>query len=193
MLRSSLLFVLLAFSASASAQEFDYNWLSFGYSNYELDFGGGAEVDGDAFGIEGSFAINDNVHVFADFKAADLDFDIDATQWSAGIGYNTPLSDSVDLVGQLSYEYIEAEQPVVGKDDENGLGLGLGLRFMAADSIELNAGIDYVDYGDTVGDETSLIVGGLYNFTQNFAVGLRGSFGDVVSFYSLTGRFYFGQ
>ena len=31
MLRSSLLFVILAFSANSSAQEFDYSWLSFGY------------------------------------------------------------------------------------------------------------------------------------------------------------------
>ena len=37
MLRSSLLIMLLAFSASASAQGFDYNWLGFGYGTIDFD------------------------------------------------------------------------------------------------------------------------------------------------------------
>ena len=50
MLRSSLLIVLLAFSASAGAQGFDYNWLGFGYGTIDYD---NTSLDGDALGIGG--------------------------------------------------------------------------------------------------------------------------------------------
>ena len=189
MLRSSLLITLLAFSATASAEGFDYNWLSFGYGNTEFDE---VDLDGDGFGIDGSFAINKNVHLFAEYNAASLDFDVDATTWAAGLGYNTPLSPTFDFVARLSYEYIEIDIPGIGSDDENGLGLGVGLRFSATDALELNGGVDYVDYGDA-GDDTAFVLGGLYNFTQAFALGLRGSFGDDVTTYTISGRFYFGQ
>ena len=82
--------------------------------------------------------------------------------------------------------------PLAGSNDETGFGFGVGLRFAAASNVELNAGIDYVDYGSG-GDDTALSLGGLYNFTPSFALGLAGSWGDDVSSYSLSGRFYFGQ
>jgi hypothetical protein len=190
MLRSALLIGLLAFSASASAQGFDYNWISVGYGMIDFD---DVNVDGDGFGIDGSYAINDDFHVFGEYVAANLDFGVDATTFSAGIGYNTEMSDVVDAYARLSYEYVEVDMPVFGSDDDSGFGFGVGLRFAAGANVELNAGIDYVDYGGSGGDDTALSLGGLYNFTPSFALGLDGSWGDDVSAYSISGRFYFGQ
>jgi len=189
MLRSSLLFVLLAFSASASAEGFDYNWLSFGYGQTEFD---DIDVDGDGFGIGGSFAIANNFHVFAAYEQADFDFDVEGTQWNAGFGYNTPLSDVVDFVAQLSYEYVEVEVPGFPSIDDNGFGLGVGLRWWATSKFEVDAGIKYVDLSDS-GDDTGFGVGGHYYFTPSFALGLNGSWADDTSTYSLVGRFFFGQ
>lgn len=189
MLRSSLLIGFLAFSAAAGAEGFDYNWLSVNYGMVDFDE---INVDGDGFGIDGSLALNDDFHVFADYETAGLDFDVDATTFSAGIGYNTAMSPAVDAFARLSYEYIELDVPLAGSQDENGFGFGVGLRFAAGPAVELNAGIDYVDYGDG-GDDTALSLGGLYNFTPSFALGLAGSWGDDVTSYSLGGRFYFGQ
>ena len=188
MLRSSLLFVLVAFSASASAQEFDYNWLSFGYGQTELD---DIDVDGDGFGIGGSFAIADNVHVFANYSQADFDFDVDGTEWGAGLGYNTPLSEVVDFVATLSYEYVEVDTPF-GDADDNGVGLGVGLRWWATPQFEVDAGIQYVDLSDS-GDDTGFGIGGWYYFTPAFSLGLSGSFTDDATGYVLAGRFFFGQ
>ncbi len=189
MQRSTLAMALLALSATASAGDFDYNYLSVGYGNMEFD---NIDVDGDGFGVGGSYAINDSYHVFAGYETASLDFDVDMTGWAAGIGWNSSLSPTVDLVTRVSYRYIELDAPGSSSVDDNGLGLGLGLRFAATEELELDAGIDYVDYGDG-GDGTAFGVGGLYSFTEAFALGLGGSWGDDVSSYTVSGRFYFGQ
>lgn len=189
MKRSTLGLALLALSATASASDFDYNYVSVGYGNTELD---GIDVDGDGFGITGSIAISDSYHVFAGYETAGLDFGVDMTAWAAGIGWNFGLSDKVDMVTRLSYRYIELEASGFGSEDDNGLGAGLGLRFAATRQLELDAGIDYVDYGDG-GDDTAFGLGGLYSFSDAFALGLGGSWSDNVSTYTVSGRFYFGQ
>ena len=189
MLRSSLVILVLALSASASAEDFDYSFLSIGYGVIDFDDIG---VDGDGVNIGGSFAINDTIHVFGEYQAADLDFDIDASTFSAGIGYNTSVSPVVDLVARLSYEYAEVDPPGPGSIDDSGFGFGVGLRFAASDTIELNAGVSYVDFGDG-GDDTSFGVAGFYDFSNAFALGLSGDWSSDVSIYTLTGRLYFGR
>jgi opacity protein-like surface antigen len=189
MLRSSLLIVVLAFSATASAEDFDYNWLSFGYGMIDFD---DINVDGDALGIDGSLAFNEDFHAFASYAAADLDFGIDATTFDIGVGYNTELSDVVDAYARLSYEYVEIDVPGFGSEDDNGFGFGVGMRFAATQQLELEGAIQYVDLNDS-GDETALVLGGLYSFTPAFAVGLFGEWGDDVTAYTLLGRFYWGQ
>lgn len=189
MLRLSILAVLLALSAAASAEDFDYSFLTLGYASVDFDDAG---VDGDGFGIGGSYAINPQYHVFAAYTASDLDFNIDASSWNAGFGYHTGVSDTVDLVAGISYEYVELDPPGAGSFDDSGLGLGIGLRFAANEQFEVHAGINYVDLSDS-GSDTGFELGGLYNFNGAFALGLSGDWSDDSSAYTLSGRFYFDK
>ncbi len=189
MLRSAFVLLTLAFSVSAAAKDFDYNFFQLGYGNVEYD---DVNVDGDGFGLSGSYSINEDFHVFGGYEAAGLDFGVDATSLGAGIGWHTSLSPAVDLVASLSYQYVELDAPGFGSVDDNGLGLGVGLRFAASDLLELNAGINYVDFSDSGGD-TGFGVGGLYSFTDAFALGLGANWSDDASSYTLSGRFYFGE
>ena len=70
MLRSTLVLMLLIFSVSAGAQGFDYSYLQLNYGQIEFD---DVDVDGDAFGVSGSFAINPNWHAFASVSASACD------------------------------------------------------------------------------------------------------------------------
>jgi hypothetical protein len=189
MLRSSLVLLLLVFSASASAQGFDYNYLQLNYGNVDLD---DTSLDGDGIGMSGSYAINPDWHVFGDYQTAGLDFGVDVSRFGAGIGYNTEMSDIVDLFARFSYQYFELDEPGLPGDDDTGYGFGIGMRYAANEDLELNAGIDFVDYGDG-GDDTAVSIGGLYSFNDAFALGLGGSWSDDISSYTLSGRFYFGK
>ena len=193
MLRSVLLTALLAFSASVSAEDFSYNYFGAGYTRINLD-DGFVDIDGDAFGLNGSYEINESFYVFAgygmgEFEEAGVTVDMDTLR--AGIGWHTPLSDRVDLVTDLSYEYIDLSAFGVSVDD-NGFGLGVGLRFAATDNVELNAGINYVDFGDG-GDDTGFGIGALFGVSDNIDIGLSADWADDTSAYGVNGRFYFGN
>ena len=194
MLRSSLVILILAFSASANAQNFDYSYLTLGYANTDFD---AFDADGDGFTLGGSYAFTNKLHGFASYQTADLESSlapgssVDATRMNAGIGYNTTMSPKLDMFARLSYEYLDFDDGT-GSVDDSGLGFGVGLRFAASDQLELDAGIKYVDYGD-FGDDTSLQVGGLYDFTDTFSLGLAVDTSDDVTTIALSGRFYFGK
>ena len=189
MLRSSLLVLLLAFSTASYADGFDYNYLDLSYGILDFD---DIDVDGDGFGIGGSFAINPDFHVFAGYQSAGLDFGVDVSSFMAGVGYNTELSPTVDAIARLSYQYMDIDAPGFSSVDDNGLGFGVGLRFAASDVLELNAGIDYIDFSDG-GDDTGFSLGAFYSFSDVFDAGLSGSWSDDTSSYALTGRYYFGR
>ena len=189
MLRSGLIIGLFAVSATASAEGFDYNYFSLGYGNVDFD---DINVDGNGFGLEGSYALADDWHVFAGYSDTSLDLNIDATSWNAGIGFNTPISDVVDVVARFSYEYVDFDGPGPGSADDNGFGMLIGLRFAATEELELNAGISYVDLSDS-GDDTGFGAGALYNFTDRFAAGLSGNWDDDGSSYTWSARYYFGR
>jgi len=193
MLRSVLFTALIVFSASAAAQGFDYNYFSVGYERLNLD-DGFVDVDGDGFGLSGSYSLNESFFVFGgygmgEFKEQGVTVDVDTL--SAGIGWHTPLSEQLDFVTGLSYEYVDLGVTGLGSSDESGYGLGVGLRYQASDAIELNGGISYVDLGDS--DDTSFGLGLLYGVTENIDIGVSGDWADDTSAYGLSGRFYFGK
>jgi hypothetical protein len=190
MWRSLVILALVPMSGAAFAEGFDYSFVEGYYGQVEFDDFG---VDGDGIGIGGSFAVNDSFHVFGGYETGDFDFGVDINRLQAGLGYNMPLSDAVDVVASLSYVSIEADISGVGSADENGYGLGVGLRAMVSPAVELNGGLAYKDYGDSFDGETELGAGFLYHFSDAFAVGLSGEWGEDLSTYALNGRFSFGQ
>ena len=181
------LLLLLGLGGVASADGFNYTYGEIGYGIVEID---DVDVDGDGFGIAGSFAIADEFHIFGGYSTASLDFDIDYNQFEVGFGYNKPISDAVDVVATLSYVNVEVDVPGFGSEDDNGFGIGVGLRGMVAPQVELHGGLEYIDLSDS-GSDTGFGAGVRYNFNDQFTMGLSGSWTDDVSQYLLTGRLYF--
>ncbi len=197
MFRSTFSIALLALSATAAAEDFSYNYVSFGYGNTDFDTGRGGQIDnfnadGDGFVLSGAVEITDQIHAFASYDSADLGSNVDISRWSAGIGYNTSISDVTDMYARISYESFEIDLPLFGSIDDSGYGFAVGMRYAATDAVELNAAINYVDYGD-FGDDTALEIGGLYELSDVFSLGLSAEFGDDFSAWALSGRYYFGR
>ena len=187
MWRSLMILALVPLSGTAIAEDFDYSFIE-GYYG-QTDFDG---IDGDGIGIGGSFALTETLHAFGGYSTGDFDAGFDLNTLEIGMGYNMTVSDAVDFVASLSYVSAEVDAGVFGSADENGYGLGVGLRAMASPTLELNGGIEYVDLGDA-GSDTGFGAGFLYHFSDAFGVGLSGSWADDVNTYALRGRFSFGQ
>jgi len=183
MARSVLAITLLLLSSLALAQQdgFSYSYLQGSYSRADYDGFGG---DADGFGIEASVAISEQFHLFGGYAGTELDNSVDADGWTAGVGFNTPLSESMDAVIRASYVSVE-----VGPFDDDGFAIGAGVRVAASEAIELDVGLSYVDTDS--GNDTSVDAGFLFNINDSFAVGVSGNWDDDVSVWSLNGRLYF--
>lgn len=183
---------LLPLSGAALA-ELDYSFVEGSYSQIDIDGLG----DGDGFGFAGSYAMTESLNLFGSFESGEIDVDlgapfgsvgVDIDRIKAGVGFHTPLSERVDLVASAAY--LNVDLSVI---DDSGYEVGVGLRGMATPAIELLGGVSYADAGDIIDGETSFSAGFLYHFSDAFAVGVGGTFGDDMSSYALTGRLSFGE
>ncbi len=190
-MRTFFSFVTLALlPVFAQADGFDYTYVEAGYISADLDTGG-ISVDGDGFGINGSFAITDTYHLFAGYSTLGFDFSIDLNQLAVGAGMHFPLSPTIDFVGTLAYLDAEIEAPLFGATvSEDGFGIGIGVRGRLNSTFEWEAGIDYADVGDS---STSFGLDGRYYFTDTIAAGAGVSFDDDFTIFAVGMRVEFGQ
>ncbi len=179
-------------AAPAIADGLSYNFVQAGYQSVNLDLGGGFDVDGDGYGLGGSFEIGDNVFGFASYATADFDFGIDLNELQAGLGYRVGLTDNTDFFASLAYVDVEVEASGFGSADESGYGATIGVRSNVSDLIELFGEVAYVDFGDG-GDNTAIGGGIWFNLTDSFALGLDAATDDDVTSYGANARLYFGK
>lgn len=192
MLRFLSFVSLLSIATTAMATEPSYTYLQVGYQKAELDdVIPGVDIDGDGYGIGGSFELGDSFHVFGAYATTDFDYDLDLEQMHVGVGYHWSMTDSVDLVAEASFVRAEATQPGASTS-EDGYGATLGVRGFASEKLELAASVDYVDVGSGSG-ETSYDGAARYYFMPNFALDLNIGFGDDIKTYGAGLQFYFGK
>ena len=185
--------------ATAHAEGPRYTYADLAYAHIKLDVAG-RDRSGDGVLVGGSVAVSEMVHLFGSYTYAEFDFnsggfgdaDIDYRNVTVGAGLNYGISSTVDFVGRLAYVTARAKRRSF-KVDEDGYGLSAGVRAMVTEQVELNGFVNYVDLGSDIGDDTSVSIGALYNFTDLFAVGLGGEFGGDARAITAGVRFYFGN
>lgn len=167
----ALLAALAATPFAASAGDLSYSYLEAGYLRADPD---GLDAE-NGFGIRGSGAITDNLHVFGGFDrysvdVIDEDFDVD--QFRLGLGYNTPITDSTDFVARVAYERFDAEDLV----DGNGFSVEAGVRSAFSPNFEGSAALRYTDVEDS--NDTQLVLGGQYKFNATWGVSAEVALSD---------------
>jgi hypothetical protein len=172
-----------------AADGFSYSFVDAEFVKSEID---DIDVEGDGFGIVGSYEFTENLHGFVEYADQDFDFDVSAQTLQVGAGVNWPLNPNLDVIGTLSYVQAEVDVPTFGSVDDDGFGLGVGLRGRVLERLELTGGIDYVDLKDS-GDDTAFGVGARYFFTDMFAVGADANFNDDGTTWMLGARLNFGK
>ena len=154
----------------------DMNYTNFQISLLDVELDSAANVDGDGFELAGSYELNDKIHLFGAWQDQSLDFGIDGRTLELGAGYSHSYSDKLDFVGTLSY--VDAEVKLGNQTaDDDGLAIGGGIRSRIADSVELDAGLKYVDF-DESGSDTGFSVGARYYFNDSMALGGSADFND---------------
>lgn len=187
------------------------------FDNFAEDFD-----DGDGFKIRASFDLSDSLFTFGSYGSTDTEFTYfddngmlirqgeDVKTLKLGLGFHTPLSDTLDLVVTGGYtdvdlgdfslgrnknddlnsgDDIQAAFDDLNEDDSDGYFVDLGGRVQLASWLEFGAGVRYTDLD--YGDNTSLFGNLMFEFSENLGVNLGGDFGDELDTYSLGLRYSF--
>jgi hypothetical protein len=176
--------LLMSLAGAVSAEGLSYTYAELGYGRVNID---SPDVDGDGFGIGGSFALTDQFHLLGSYQTADFDFGVDYNELNLGVGFNTAMTDAIDVVASLSYVNVDVSASGFGSADDNGYSVGVGLRGLVSPQVELFGGLEFVDLNDS-GNDTVFGAGFRFNINEMFSVGLSGEWGDDVSSYTLMGR-----
>ncbi|MES2885598.1 MAG: outer membrane beta-barrel protein [Pseudomonadota bacterium] len=187
MLKKLCVAALLTLPLSAMADGLSYRYLEASYGT--VDFDGGGDADG--FAIGGSFLLAPQVYVTAGYGNVETDTSpkIEASTFSAALGFRQPLTSSVDANFEVGFLSAEVDAGSFGSDDDTGYSLAAGLRAMVAKQLELNGGVSYAKVFDE--GETSFGLGAVFSFTPQVAVLAGADFGDDSNSFSVGGRFMF--
>lgn len=172
---------------AAQSEGISYTYVEAAYVETDID---GISSNADGYALRGSIGITDNVFMFAGYADQSISsFDIET--YNVGAGYAWPISSRTDLYGKVSYVKAEASGFGLSVDDD-GFGLGIGVRHLVSDQFELEAAVNYVDLSDS-GDETALGIGARWHFTPQFSLGAEASFADDANSYGVGLRWSFGS
>ncbi|MBN1240886.1 MAG: outer membrane beta-barrel protein [Gammaproteobacteria bacterium] len=186
---NKLLLTVALLPLTGFAQErLDYTFVEASYLDVDRDVGA-FDVGGDGLALKGSLSLTDTVFVFADYSTYDYSRGVDADGYNLGAGMRWGLKPELDLIADLSWAHVEIDTPF-GDADDDGLGLGVGLRSRIHDDIEVQGGIRHVDLDDS---NTYLSLAGRYYFTDTVAVGLGLDFDDDNTGWNIGLRAEFGN
>jgi len=183
--------VALAGIASAQADDLSYTYVEGGFARIDIE-----DVDeGDGLFIGGSMGFGTNWLAFVEYGTADFDVaGVDATidELQVGFGHHYPIAKGVDFVGRIAYvdQSVDVDTPFGSVSaDDSGYMLSAGVRGRALERLDLMGEIEYVDVGD--GDDTGIMLRGLYDFTDMFSLGARLGYSDDATEYGLFARLTF--
>jgi hypothetical protein len=183
---------LLGLPLAATASPLSYNYVEAGYVKVEPD-DDNFDYDGFRAKISGQFA--DAAYLFASYGELESDrignTTLEQEVITAGLGLRAPLGPATDFNAEVAYVYADFTRngPLGFSEDDNGFGLGAGLRHLFAPQFEGSVKLDYVDVFED--DETTLTFSGLFHLTPALSLGAAYSIGDDADGWTVGGRFNF--
>ena len=185
--RSLLMAVILVASSNAISREISYDYIQGTYSSV-TDSSFPNDIDGDRFGVSGSMGVTQSLALTAGFNATSFDHDIDTSQFVLGVTLHAPIEVGTDVVGNLSA--LKAEIEGTNFDDsDTGVIVGIGLRHLVANSVELDAGISFTDIFDD--DFTTFGFGARFYANDEISFGIGYAAEDDVDTILLNARLDF--
>ncbi len=218
--------LVIAAPVAAGAAAPAYNYLDLSYSRANLSNDASAAISGlsggNGYQLAGSYGITNSFFLGASYGHNNFNGGFTTAglppagspaggffvkYYALTLGGHLPITDSVDFVGRVSYVSDSWRQgpsndifpglPVSSSATKTGYDLGVGLRAMLNDRLELSAFVDRDDAGLLGQNQNSVetigSVGALYNFTRRYGLGVSYAHSnqDGGNNWMLTGRWYF--
>ena len=161
--------VLAGMVFNAQATDFNYNFIEGSYESYDLN-----GTDADAGKLSGSYELTPNLNIIGDYAAGNIDSsnnsaddsELDFQNSAIGFEYHAPIAPKTDVTTNIKY----INQDIDTLDDDDGYGVGVGVRHKVTDKVELDANLDYYDIDNS--DDTRLKVGARYYFNKSISAGI---------------------
>jgi len=160
---------------AAAAKGPEYTYAEIGYDNFDGDLS-----SGDGAGVNVSFGATDHIFLKFGYSRLFVDFssippaDADADRFQIGGGAHFGITDTIDVLGALSYVDVEYSNGVPAYGDDGNLA-EVGVRAMISNALELNATVSNLHLdGD---NNTGYGVGAVFDITKTFA--LSGSYNHL--------------
>ncbi|MHC1655217.1 hypothetical protein ACODUL_18240 [Stenotrophomonas maltophilia] len=204
MRKTFLLAALLAAAplSATAADGLSYTYVEGGWTQLQLDNGGGSKPKLDGGYVRGSVAIAEQVHLFGGFTSVSKTYNWDyyALRGRAkqkvqspelGIGYHMPMTDRIDFTADAAWLRLNEEFKLSydGKaagrlKDHINLGrVTMGIRGKSSARTEAWAKAGYMDGGNDFKGTWVGTVGGQINFTKTWGlVGEVSGYRDVTQF-----------
>lgn len=178
--------LMLALPLAAGAAELDYSYIEGGWT----EIGVRDAPDGDGWLIGGSAALGENIHLFGSYTDANIDHsDFDAEIARLGLGWNTGISDTSDLVVRANFLSLDSNFPV-GDTSSDGYEAEVGLRSALGSKFETYAAAGYIDTNRGDGDLYGKL-GAQYKFTPRFGLVANATLSDDANEYFVGPRLSF--
>ena len=175
---------ILTASTSVISKEISWDYIEGTYASV-TDSSLSEDIDGDGLGIVGSFGITPNVALGAGYSATSYDtyqgVDIDMTSLKFGVNVHGLIAPGTAIHGSFSVLKVKGEATDginTFEDDDTGNVIGIGLRHMATDAIELDIGLSRTDVFDDKSNTFGL--GARFYANEKISFGLGYSTGDDV-------------
>ena len=190
---SLLMAVILLSSSNAISRELSYDFIQGTYSSVTDSSFPNNNVDGDRIGISGSLGITQNLALTAGYNTTSFDsfqgIDIDTSEFVLGVALHAPIAVGTDVIGVFSAlkANVESSDGTNSYDDnDTGIIIGIRLRHLVTNSIEVDVGFSHTD----VFDESSNVFGLGTRFYANekISFGIGYATGDDVDALSLNIR-----
>jgi len=170
--------MILSTPALSIAKDISYDHIRGSYVAVSIDTGTPeGDLDGSGFSVSGSVSVAPNVALTASLASVSYDefsgVNIDTTGLSFGVTAHTSIADGTDVFGGFSVLRGEIEFSdgfnSIG-DDDIGNTIGIGVRHLANESVEIEIGISREDIFDE--SENKLSAGARFYANEKVSLGI---------------------
>jgi len=198
----SIVFITaISFQTNATAKTFNYSRISIGYMNQTVQMDGiSNDLKANGYELSASFDVNRSFGVqlslgkgSGDVKILGSKVNLDADTKMLGMFFHAPISSNVDVV--LGAALLQGElkasigNTTIATDNTDGQTISVGVRMMASDRIEINAGVDRTFTGRS--SDSSIMVGafGYLSKGVNLGVSYSSNNNSQATFFSVSKYF----